>query len=88
MIRQARYGAVSVQPSVKDMPAFDPDSEVASLSLTIPSWNSSIDRIFTKTNLHVISDKARTQLRTELLALRDSVDIVLLAIEEVVNERR
>lgn len=78
-----RSASMGTQPSVKDMPAFDPDSEVASLSLTIPTWNTSIDRVFTNTDLRAISDKARTQLKAELLTLRDSVDLVLLAIEEV-----
>ena len=82
--RRAQSNAVG-QSSVKDLPAYDPDGEVSSLSLTIPSWNSSIDRVFTKTDLHEISDKARAQLKTELLALRDSVDIILLAIEEASN---
>ena len=69
------------------MPEFDPDGEVASLSLTIPSWNTSIDRVFNKTKMSEISEKARTQLKTELISLRESVDVVLLAIEEVsINE--
>lgn len=80
-----RAATMSPQPSVKDMPVFDPDSEVASLSLTIPTWNTSIDRVFNSTDHHGISDRARTQLKTALLALRDSVDLVLLAIEEVEN---
>ena len=79
--RRAEANA-SGKSSVKDVPTYDPDGEVASLSLTIPSWNSSIDRVFNQTNLHKISDKARAQLKSELLALRDSVDIILLAIEE------
>ena len=83
-----RTAAMGTQPSVKDMPAFDPDSEVASLSLTIPTWNTSIDRVFTNTDLRAISDKARTQLKAELLTLRDSVDLVLLAIEEVFSNER
>ena len=74
---------MATMPSVKDMPAHDPDGEVASLSLTIPSWNSSIDRVFHKTNMQEISTKAKTQLRTELMTLRDSIDLILLAIEEV-----
>ncbi len=74
---------MTTMPSVKDMPAHDPDGEVASLSLTIPSWNSSIGRIFKKANMQEISDKARTQLRVELMTLRDSIDLILLAIEEV-----
>lgn len=79
--RQAQ--AMATMPSVKDMPAHDPDGEVASLSLTIPSWNSSIGRVFNKTNMQDISDKAKTQLRVELMTLRDSIDLILLAIEEV-----
>lgn len=75
--------AMATMPSVKDMPAHDPDGEVASLSLTIPSWNSSIGRVFNKTNMQDISDKAKTQLRVELMTLRDSIDLILLAIEEV-----
>ena len=75
--------AMATMPSVKDMPAHDPDGEVASLSLTIPSWNSSIGRVFNKTNMRDISAKAKTQLRVELMTLRDSIDLILLAIEEV-----
>jgi len=75
--------AMVTMPSVKDMPAYDPDGEVASLSLTIPSWSSSIDRVFNKTNLQEVSDKAKTQLRVELMTLRDSIDLILLAIKEV-----
>ncbi len=84
--RERRKAAqAALQPSVKDMPAFDPDSEVASLSLTIPTWSSSIDRVFNNTDLQIISEKARSQLKTELMALRYSVDLVLLAIEEATN---
>jgi hypothetical protein len=81
-----KAASMAGQPSVKDMPSYDPDVEVASLSLTIPSWNSSIDRVFTKTNMHEVSSKAKTQLKEELLSLRDSVDLVLLAIEEVSSD--
>ena len=80
-----RISFFHTMPSVKDMPKPDPDGEVASLSLTIPSWNSSIGRVFNKTDMQEISDKAKTQLRVELLSLRDSIDLILLAIEEVSN---
>lgn len=74
---------MSTLPSVKDMPQYDPDGEVASLSLTIPSWSSSIGRVYNNTNMNAISDKAKTQLRSELLSLRDNIDQILKAIEEV-----
>ena len=84
--RERRQAQVfSTMPSVKDMPVYDPDGEVAGLSLTIPSWNSSIERVFNKTKMEDISDKARTQLRVGLLTLRDSIDLILLAIEEVMD---
>ncbi len=42
-----KTGALALQTlpeiTVKDMPAFDPDAEISSLSLTIPSWISSIE---------------------------------------------
>ena len=81
--RQAQ--TVATMPSAKDMPAHDPDGEVASLSLTIPSWNSSSERVFKKTNMEEISDKAKNQLRVGLMTLRDSIDLILLAIEEVMD---
>lgn len=82
--RERRAAQVmATMPSVKDMPKHDPDGEIASLSLTIPSWNSSIARVFNKADMHEISDKAKKQLRVELLSLRDSIDLILLAIEEV-----
>jgi hypothetical protein len=36
--------------------------------------------------MHEVSSKAKTQLKEELLSLRDSVDLVLLAIEEVSSD--
>lgn len=83
-----RAQATAPMPSVKDMPVYSPDSEVTSLSLTVPSWRSSIDRTFSKTNMQEISDKARTRLRIELLSLRDSIEVILLAIEEVAQHDR
>lgn len=74
------------QPSVKDMPSFDPDSEVVGLSLTMPSWASSIDRVFRNTDVESISETAKKKLNHELIALRDSVEIFLLAIEEASND--
>lgn len=31
--------------AIKDMPAYDPDAEIVTLTLTIPSWKSSIERV-------------------------------------------
>ena len=69
------------QPSVKDMPAFDPDAEVIGLTLTIPSWSSSIDRIV-HSNLEIVSDAARLNLHRALLELQDRINTMISAIKE------
>ena len=69
-------------PSVTDMPAFDPDAEISSLTLTIPSWSSSIERTRNTANLSIVSSKARNNLIVALGRLQDTVDEMLSAIKE------
>ena len=69
------------RPSIKDMPEFDPDAEVVGLTLTIPSWSSSIDRIV-HSNLDIVSDTARLKLHQALLELMDSISEMISAIKE------
>ena len=69
-------------PSVKDMPEFDPDAELTGLTLTIPSWGSSIERIRTKTDLGIVSSRARTKLSDALEELKKKIDDMLEAIKE------
>jgi len=68
--------------SVKDMPTYDPDAEISSLALTIPSWVSSINRTRSATNLGEISCNARCKLEKELLGLKEIIDTMLVAIKE------
>ena len=68
--------------SVKDMPAFDPDADINVLTLTIPSWSSSINRVRTKTDLSIISAGAREGLIKELHSLIKRAEEMLAVIEE------
>lgn len=52
--------------TIKDMPAYDPDGEVCSLALTIPSWIGSINRTQSVSDFSVISESARAKLIYEL----------------------
>ena len=72
-------------PSVKDIPAFDPDAEVMSLSLTVPSWTGSIERI-RHTNIEDITNTARDRLKQALLDLQNTVTEMLQLITEKHNE--
>ncbi len=68
--------------TIKDMPAYDPDAEISSLSLTVPSWVSSIDRTLSAADFSKISDAAKNKLRKELKKLEYTINVMLLALEE------
>jgi hypothetical protein len=68
--------------TVKDMPVYDPDAEISSLALTIPSWISSIERTFAVADFKKTSQKANTKLKNELKELEYTVSAMLIAIEE------
>lgn len=52
--------------TVKDMPAFDPDAYVSSLTLTIPSWISTMKRASANSDVNMLSLKARYDLVSAL----------------------
>ncbi len=55
--------------SIKEMPAYDPDAEVNSLALTVPSWHDSVKRVQRQTDFTQISESARWHLIYELESL-------------------
>lgn len=59
--------------SVKDLPTPDPDAEVSSLTLTIPTWVNSIRRKCNASNFEDVSSEAKEKLMTELFNLQDEV---------------
>ena len=69
--------AVSSEISIKDMPACDPDAEISSLVLTIPSWISSIKRTQGTTSLNLVSEKAKDKLSAMLNNLKTASDQLL-----------
>ena len=71
-----------IQPGIKTMPDFDPDAEITGLTLTIPSWTSSINRTRNHTDLNSISLKARMNLQHALFSLQATIDELLQDIKE------
>lgn len=69
-------------PSIKTMPAFDPDAELTGLTLTIPSWGSLIDRTRIKSNLSIVSRQAKLKLSEALYDLQNKIADILSAIKE------
>ena len=69
--------------TVKDMPKYDPDSEITGLILTIPSWISSMKRVREVTDLALVSDEAKRKLVSALIDLKFIVDDFLVHAKEV-----
>ena len=84
--KESCAGTVAVV-SIKDMPVYDPDAEIVSLSLTIPSWISSIIRVRGTSNMEEVSTGARDRLKKELTSLKSTVDKMLYALRGKPNER-
>lgn len=74
-------------PAIKQTPKFDPDAEISSLTLTIPTWISLMNRAIKHSDMNAVSIKARVNLLTKLNELKKSIDIIQLKLEgENTNE--
>lgn len=73
------------KPAIRQMPEYNPDSEVNSLCMTIDSWISSIQRVSTSENFSKISQKASLQLMKKLSFLEHTVNTVQESLVERTN---
>lgn len=69
-------------PAIRKMPKFDPNADISSLALTIPSWVSSIERSHKNTNFSLISATAGKNLLRQLSILKQAIESIENAIEE------
>ncbi len=74
--------AVMQSVSIKDMPEYDPDAEAASLTLTIPSWISSMKRVLNASDMTKVSLYAKNRLRNELEKLGNSTFEIIEMLKE------
>lgn len=80
-IKKETYSSIH-EISVKNLPVYDPDAEILSLVLTVPSWISSIERTHASANFTKVSSNARQRLENELCHLQSAVDAVLSTVKE------
>ena len=73
------------QKSIKDMPEYDPDAEISSITFTIPSWIGSMNRLIS-TDFSKTTPKAKSKLMNELNNLLFSIETIKIAIGESNNE--
>ena len=70
-------------PPIKVTPKHDPDAEITGLTLTVPSWVSSIERARNHANMNTVSMDAKDRLEAVLLSLQEKVSEMLSDIREV-----
>lgn len=73
-------------PSVKDMPKHDPDGEVVALTLTVPSWKESIERVASVADLRNVSFAARNKAQAALSDLIASAESLITSIQNIEND--
>lgn len=81
-ITLSKHSQMPDGPSVKDMPKFDPDAELTSLTLTIPSWKSTLQRTKEKADMRIATCEAKQQLISALEGLLSSIETILSVIKE------
>ncbi len=69
------------KPKIKEMPEFDPDAELSSLSWTIPSWRSSLERLLSISDFGMSSEGAKNRLSDQLKELSDTAERLLQKIK-------
>jgi len=69
-------------PTIKDIPAYDPDAPISSLSYTVPSWVGAIEKVFIGVDFTKVSAKARYRLRKEIVILADTAEVMLNMLRE------
>jgi len=67
---------------IRQMPAYDPDSDVNSLCMTISSWVSSIERVNGNTDFSSISNRAMLELMIQLTILESTIRALQKALVE------
>lgn len=77
----------AVTPAIKQMPAYDPDAELSSLTLTIPSWIRSIQRVAKNADFNSATPSARERLWFQLMALAGEADHLMLIAKENSHEQ-
>ena len=77
-----------VEAEIKKMPKYDPDAELQSLALTIPTWKSSIERVMGAADFDHASERAKINLLIRLSSLSDTIKTISQIIKETDNEQR
>lgn len=83
--REKKEDKMSKHAAIRQMPVYDPDSEVNSLCMTIESWISSIERVRNSDNFTKITSKASLHLMKKLSFLEHTINSMQESLVERTN---
>lgn len=67
--REMKAEKLSHEKTIKDMPDYDPDVEVSSLTLTLPSWRETLLRVIKALETKPVTPAARRKLGQQILSM-------------------
>ena len=80
---KTRQPQMPIHTGIKKMPEYNPEAEVTVLTLTIPTWGTSIHRVLSQSDLNSITPQARDKLILALSGLQKSIEDLLSAVKGV-----
>ncbi len=80
IVRQRKKNS---EAKIKQIPAIDPNAELSSLQLTIPSWNEIINRSIELTDFSATSEPIRKKLIVQLAELSQKTGNLIIKLEEI-----
>ncbi len=64
--KEKKNVGVKVETGIKNMPAYDPDAEINSLTYTIGAWTSQVTKVKERTNFQVVTNDGRERLMSAI----------------------
>ena len=80
---RVRQPQLPIRTGIKKMPEYNPDAEVTGLTLTIPTWGTSIHRVLNQSDLNNITPQARDKLILALSDLQKAIEDLMSAVKGV-----
>ena len=65
---------------IKEMPVFNPDMELQGLTLTMPTWMMAMERAIRRSNMTLVTEGAKGDLRFALRKLEEQIKMTLEAL--------
>ena len=67
--RAEEQNPIPLSIGIKEMPAFNPDMELQGLTLTMPTWMTAMERAIRRSDMSLVTDEAKDNLRAALMRL-------------------